>query len=179
MSDGGDAVNKPVQLCESGLESYPVRDTVLCNAVMGVLVATGTVACWLLSPVLGGLYLAFSVLMVYVVLRRLVCTRCYYYGKRCGAGWGLLASAWFTRRSMEEFNENAGTLLAPMVYGLVTLVPLVALAILLVRGATTTLLVLLGGILAIGFYSSGPGRKQSCSRCKMRLFCKGSMAREP
>jgi len=170
-------MSKPVQLCESGLESYPVRDAILCNAVMAALIAAGTIACWLLSPVLGGLYVTFSVLMVYVVLRRLVCTRCYYYGKRCGAGWGLLASKWFARGSMEEFNENAGTRIAPMVYGLVTLVPIIAITLLLVRGATTLHVVLLAVVLAIGFYSSGPGRKTSCSRCKMRLFCKGSMAK--
>jgi hypothetical protein len=171
-------VNKPVQLCDSGVESYSVRSVVFANLMMTALIAAGTIACWLLSPVLGGLYVTFSVLMVYVVLRRLVCTRCYYYGKRCGAGWGLLASAWFRRRSIEEFNENAGTRLAPMVYGLVMLVPLIALAVLLVRDATTLHLILLAVILAIGFYSSGPGRKKSCFSCKMRLFCKGSMARE-
>ena len=170
-------MNKPVQLCESGLESYPVRDVILCNAVMATLIAAGTVACWLLSPVLAGLYLAFSVLMVFVVLRRLVCTRCYYYGKRCGAGWGLLASALFTRGRMEQFNESAGIRLAPAVYGLVMLIPLISLAVLLMRESTTSLLVLLAVILAIGFYSSGPGRKRSCVACKMRLCCKGSIAK--
>ena len=121
-------------------------------------------------------YLAFSVLMVFVVLRRLVCTRCYYYGKRCGAGWGLLASALFTRGRMEQFNESAGIRLAPAVYGLVMLIPLISLAVLLMRESTTSLLVLLAVILAIGFYSSGPGRKRSCVACKMRLCCKGSIA---
>jgi len=144
---------------------------------MAVLVGAGTIACWLISPVLGGLYLAFSLVMIYVVLRRLVCTRCYYYGKRCGAGWGRLAAVMFSRRRPEEFNENAGIRLAPAVYGLVMLLPLGALGVLLARGATTSLLVLLAVILGIGFYSAGPGRKRACAACKMRLFCKGSMAK--
>jgi len=170
-------MSKSVQYYDVGLECYPRRDAVLCNLVMAVLIAAGTIACWLISPVIGGSYLAFSVVMIYVVLRWLVCTRCYYYGKRCGAGWGLLASALFPRGRPEEFNDNAGIRLAPVVYGLVMLVPLIALGVLLVRDAKTSLIILLAVILSVGFYSSGPGRKRSCVACKMRLFCRGSMAK--
>ena len=170
-------VKKSVELYEPGLESYPVRDVLLGNLVMALLISAGTVVCWFVSPVLGAVYLTFSVVMVYVVLRRLICTRCYYFGKRCGTGWGLLASMWFARGAREDFNESAGIRLAPMVYGLVTLAPLVALVVLLIQGATTSLLLLVGVFLGIGFYSSGPGRRRACSRCKMKLFCKGCAAK--
>lgn len=169
--------NKSVELYEPGLESYPIRDVILGNLVMAALIAVGTIACWLVSPVLGVLYVVFSVVMVYGVLRRLICTRCYYFGKRCGTGWGKLAATWCTRGTLEEFNESPGTRLAPLVYGLVTLIPLVALVVLLLHGASSALLVLLAFILGVGFYSSGPGRRRACSVCKMRSFCKGCAAK--
>ncbi|TFH36273.1 MAG: hypothetical protein E4G93_02435 [Dehalococcoidia bacterium] len=170
-------MKKSVELYEPGLESYPLRDVVLGNIVMALLISAGTVVCWLLSPALGVLYLIFSVAMVYGVLRRLICTRCYYFGKRCGTGWGLLAARWFSRDCLEEFNESPGIRLAPVVYGLVTLVPLIAMVVLLLQGATTALLVFLALFLGIGFYSSGPGRRRACSVCKMRLSCKGCAAK--
>jgi hypothetical protein len=39
-------------------------------------------------------YWAFSMLVLLPLIR---CTKCYYYGKRCNTGWGLLASFAFPR----------------------------------------------------------------------------------
>ena len=99
---------RPVQYYDAGLERYPLPAVILSNLAMALLIAAGTMGCWLISPVLGGLYLVFSVVMVYVVLRRLVCTHCYYYGKRCGAGWGWLASLLSVRRRPRNSTDNPG-----------------------------------------------------------------------
>jgi len=170
-------VKKTVELYDEGLEQYPLRHVVLGNVVFASVLAAGTLACWLVTPAFGVAYLVVSAILVYGLLRWLVCSRCYYHGKRCGSGWGLLSAAWFTRRPLEEFNENPGLKLAPLVYGLTILVPLGALAVLMLDRATTTLVILLGFLLAMAFYSSGPGRRKACAVCKMRLFCKGSAAK--
>ena len=170
-------MKKSVQLYDAGLEEYPLRDVILSNIAFAALLAAGTIVCWLVSPAFGVAYLVVFAALTYGLLRRLTCTRCYYHGKRCGSGWGLLSAMCFSRRRMEEFNESPGVKLAPLVYGLMMLVPLIALAALIVQHATTTLLVLLAFLLAMAFYSSGPGRRRSCSVCKMRLFCKGSAAK--
>ncbi len=170
-------MKKSTQLYDAGLEEYPVPDVILSNLTFAAVLAVGTYACWLISPYLGVAYLVFFVVMVYGVLRRLICTRCHYYGKRCGIGWGLLAAVWFSRRSPEEYNESAGLKLAPFVYGLMVLVPLVSLAVLLLQDATSTLLVLVALLLAVAFYNLGPGRRRSCVVCKMRLFCRGGAAK--
>lgn len=170
-------MKKSFRLYDAGLEEYPMVTVVLGNVVFASIIAAGTIACWRVAPAFGLAYLVVSVALVYGLLRRIVCTRCYYYGKRCGAGWGLLAAVLFSRGPLEEFNESAGAKLAPLVYGLIVLVPLVALGVLLVQGATTALLVLLGFLLGMAFYSSGPGRRRSCCVCKMRLFCRGSAAK--
>ena len=170
-------MKKVVQLYEAGLEEYPVRDVIAGNLAMAALIAAGTLACWFISPPFGIAYAALSVVMVYVVMRRLVCTRCHYFGKRCGTGWGVLAAMWFTRGRIEQFNESAGARLAPVVYGLMALLPLIAITVALLGGATSSKLIVLGLLLALSFYSMGPGRRLSCSVCKMRLFCKGSAAK--
>ncbi len=170
-------MKKVVQLYEAGLEEYPVRDVIAGNVAMAALVAAGTLACWFVSAPFGIGYAALSVVMVYGVMRRLVCTRCAYFGKRCGTGWGVLAAMWFARGRIEEFNASAGVRLAPVVYGLMALLPLVAIAVALLGGPTSSKLVVLGLLLALSFYSMGPGRRRSCSVCKMRLFCKGSAAK--
>ncbi len=166
-----------VRLYDGGSEQGPLGQVILGNALMVLLLGIGTTACWLVSPAFGIAYLIISTGSVYGLLRRLVCTRCYYYGKRCGAGWGLLASWFFSRRPLDEFSDNPGVRLAPLVYGGITLVPLVVSVGLLIRGATTALVILPALLLALGFYSSGPGRRRACSACKMRLVCKGSMVK--
>ena len=170
-------MKKVVQLYEAGLEEYPVRDVIAGNLAMAALIAAGTLACWFISPAFGIAYAALSVVKVYVVMRRLACKRCHYFGKRCGTGWGILAAMWFTRARVEEFNASAGVRLAPVVYGLMALLPLVTITFALLGGATTSKLLVLGLLLALSFYSMGPGRRRTCSACKMRLFCKGSAAK--
>ena len=170
-------MKKVVQLYEAGLEEYPVRDVIAGNLAMTALIVAGTLACWFVSPLFGIAYAVLAVFMVYFVMRRLVCTRCHYFGKRCGTGWGVLAAMWFARGRIEEFNTSVGVRLAPVVYGLMALLPLVAITVALLGGPTSSKLVVLGLLLALSFYSMGPGRRRTCSVCKMRLFCKGSAAK--
>ena len=170
-------MKKVVQLYEAGLEEYPVRDVIAGNLAMTALIVAGTLACWFVSPLFGIAYAVLAVFMVYFVMRRLVCTHCHYFGKRCGTGWGVLAAMWFARGRIEEFNTSVGVRLAPVVYGLMALLPLVAITVALLGGPTSSKLLVLGLLLALSFYSMGPGRRRSCSVCKMRLFCKGSAAK--
>jgi 4-hydroxybenzoate polyprenyltransferase len=170
-------MSNSVQLYDPGLEEYPLRGVILNNIVFASVLVAGTIACWLISPVFGIAYLVTFAVLVYGVMRRLTCTRCYYYGKRCGSGWGLLAARCFKRGNIEEFNQGAGVKIAPLVYGLMILVPLVALAVLAFQNVTTTLVVLVAFLLGMSFYSSGPGRRRVCSVCKMRTVCKGSAAK--
>jgi uncharacterized membrane protein len=170
-------VSNSVQLYDAGVEEYPLRTVILNNVAFAAVLVAGTVACWLISPVFGVVYLVTFIVLVYGVLRRISCTRCYYYGKRCASGWGLLAARCFSRGNIEEFNKGLGTRFAPFVYGTMVLVPLVALAVLAIQGATTTVVVLVAFLLGMSFYNSGPGRRRVCSVCKMRTVCPSSAAK--
>jgi hypothetical protein len=112
-----------------------------------------------------------------VVLRKLVCTNCYYYGKRCASGWGKLSALMFKQGDIERFNDSVGVKLAPAIYGLLTLVPLVLGTIAAVRDFSVVKVIVLAALLLLGFYSGAISRNKSCSQCKMRDYCRGSLAK--
>jgi hypothetical protein len=60
-------------------------------------------------PIVSFAYGLFLVLMLVFVLRKHLCTNCYYYGKMCSTGWGLLFALLFKKGSG---NYMLGTRLA-------------------------------------------------------------------
>lgn len=161
-------------LYEPGLEAYPKSGAILDNLVMLLWMALGTIACRFVSPLAGWLYLVFAIGMVYVVLRKLVCTNCYYYDKWCAIGWGKLAARFFKPGKIEDFNTCAGIKIAPATYGALTFIPLVLLVISLVQQFSLLKIAVLILLLLISFYSGTVSRKKSCARCKIRPVCPGS-----
>lgn len=165
-----------VKIYEQGLEEHPRATIFLSNLVMAVWIATGTVACWLLHPVAGAVYLAVALIMVGVVLRKLVCTNCYYYGKWCGTGWGKLAALFFKEGEMERFGKSIGVKLAPMTYGLLSLIPIVLVVISMIMDFTVFKAIVLAVLLLVSVYSGFLSRKKGCTNCKMKLACPGSVS---
>jgi len=165
------------KLYEQGAEEYPKSHILLGNLVMILWIALGTAACWFLYPLAGRIYLVVAVTLVFLVLRWLVCTNCYYYGKWCPIGWGKLAALLFKQGSIEKFSKSPGVKLAPVVYGLLSLVPLILVIIALVKEFTAPKIIVLVLLLAVSYYSAVGNRKKSCANCKMRLICPGNAAK--
>ena len=165
-----------VDIFEQGLEEHSKATIVLGNLIMILWIALGTIACWFLFPLIAWIYLALAVMTVYLVLRKLVCTNCYYYGKWCGMGWGKLAALFFKQGSMERFGTSIGVKLAPITYGLLTLIPLICLVISIVQGFAVPKLIVLLLLLLVAVYSGFISRKKGCTNCKMKLICPGSAA---
>lgn len=166
-----------VKIYEQGLEECPKSGIIVGNMVMMAWIALGTVACWLLYPLAAWIYLPAAVVLVFVVLRGLVCTNCYYYGKWCPIGWGKLSALFFKKGSVERFGTSAGVRLAPMVYGLLSLVPIVLIVVALVREFSVAGVVVLVLLLVVFAYSGAVSRTRACTHCKMRLICPGCAAK--
>jgi hypothetical protein len=162
---------------EEGLEEYPRRYAFFGNVVMLIWIGLGFMGCWYLSPLLAWAYLVLALLMVYVVLRKLVCTNCIYYGKWCSIGWGKLSALMFKRGDPEKFKDGIGIKMAPLTYGPLTLIPLIAVIISILQVFTMEKALVLVLILLIGGYSGTISRKKSCSQCRMRGICPGSAVR--
>lgn len=166
-----------IVICEEGLEEYPWWLVVAGNLLMLAWIGLGTASCYFLNHIAAWIFLAVALLLVFVVLRKLVCTNCYYYGKRCASGWGKLSALMFKQGDIEQFNDSVGVKLAPAIYGLLTLVPLVLGTIAAVRDFSVAKVIVLAALLLLGFYSGAISRKKSCSQCKMRDYCSGSLAK--
>jgi len=163
-----------IKIYEQGLEEYPKSSIILGNFLMILWIALGTISCWFLYPLVAWFYLGFAVIMVFVILRRLVCTDCYYYDKWCCMGWGKLSALVFKRGNIEKFNTSIGMKLAPLTYGLLTVIPLISIVISIFQEFSVSKIIVLVLLLSISFYSGAISRKKSCEKCKMRLICPGS-----
>jgi len=92
-------VPKGLQLYEQGLEEYPKADVAIGNVMMLLWIALGTLGCYFLYPAVAWVFLAFALAAVYIVLRKLVCTNCYYtMVKGAPRAWG---------RSQRSFSNRA------------------------------------------------------------------------
>lgn len=163
-----------LRLSEHGLEKYPASVISFSNLVMALWIGLGTLACWFFYPLAAWIYLPVAVLMVSVILRKLVCTNCYYYGKWCATGWGKLAALFFKQGSIENFSRSIGIKLAPPTYGLLSLIPIVLGVIAVIREFTMTKVSVLVLLFLVSFYSGAVSRRKSCRNCKMRIICPGA-----
>jgi hypothetical protein len=167
-------MTEKLELYEQGLEEYPLGQAIFANIVMILWTVLGAVACWFFYPLLGLIYLVLALVMVYVVLRKLVCPNCYYHGKCCHIGWGKLSSFLFKKGNIENFSTNFSLKIAPLSYWLLTLIPLILIVISVFQEFLVSKVVILVILLAILFYSGTISRKKACVPCKMRLICPGA-----
>jgi len=167
------------KLYEKGLENYPKSSVILTNALLAIwfgFAAFGMSALKFAGfPIVSALYLLFAFVMLGLVLRKHLCTHCYYYGKLCGSGWSKLSSCQFKPKSG---NYELGMKLASMTWGLLTIIPIIAIPIamflhkeFLISGGISLLCFII--VMIINQF----GRKKGCSQCKMRYTCKASTAK--
>ena len=167
-------MSSKLEICKDGFEAFPRSRAVVGNAAMILWFILGAIACWFFHPFLGLIYLVSAFVIVYIVFKKIVCTNCYYYGKRCSLAWGLLSAKMFKKGDINKFKESIGLKVAAPTYGLLMVVPLILLIISLYWEFTHEKLIVLILFLIISGYSAGAGRKKSCGNCKMRKICPGS-----
>ena len=168
-----------MKIYEAGIDKYSLKGIIARNLLLIIWVVIGTVACWLLNPIIGWLYLGFAILMVGIVLKKLNCTNCYYYDKWCCMGWGKFSALLFKKGDMGKFSTSIGMKLAPLTYGALTVIPLILILILIFKNFSLLKLIILIFLFIISFYNGIIIRKKACTLCKMRLICLGSAARYP
>ncbi len=172
-----------IKLYEQGLEEYTKSGIIFGNFIMILWIILGTIACYFFQPLIALIYFVFAVVMIFIVLRKLVCINCYYYGKMCSLGWGKLSALFFKKGDIEKFSTSTGIKLAPLTYGLLTLIPVVLIIISIIREFTMiqefniSKIAVAVLLLLISFYSGAISRKKSCENCKMCLVCLGCAAK--
>ena len=167
-----------ISLYDEGLEEYPWSVVILENLALAIWILMGTLISLQYNKYLGWSYLGFALVMILIVQRKLVCTRCYYYGKRCHVGWGYISKALFKKGDIEEFRSCAGIKVAPIFFGIIAVIPVASGLVLMIRNFSLYTLILFFILLPAIIYSSVIARKNSCSKCKMRILCPGCTVKE-
>ncbi len=166
-----------VKLFEEGLEKSPAGRIIVDNLMMILWIGLGFMGCCFISSLLAAIYLAWAITMIYFVLRKLVCTKCYYYDKWCHSGWGKLSALFFKKVNMENFSTGVVKTLPPLTYGLLLVIPLASTIISMIVSFSMIKIIVLVLLLSVSSYSGAIGRKKSCERCKMKYICPGSAAK--
>lgn len=167
-------MNNELELFKEGQIKYSRLHAIIANILMLLWIIIGTISCWFLYPLAAWIYFTAAFLMVFFLLRKLVCANCFYYDKWCGTGWGKLSALFFKRGNINEFTSCTGSKIAPLTYGLLTLIPIALIIISIVRDFSFIKIVVLSLLLIISTYSGFIGRRNICSKCKMKLICPGS-----
>ncbi len=109
--------NEQKDIYEEGFEEYPILTVIGQNLFFVLYFSVGFVILYpfkvLNVPIISLFYVMFLIIMLLFVLRKHLCTNCYYYGKRCSTGWGKLSSLLFKEKSG---NYNLGIKLAQITW---------------------------------------------------------------
>lgn len=167
-------MKKEIEINNEGLEEFQKAGIVIGNLLMLSWIVLGSISIGFLNRPIALVYMVIALVMVYIVLRKLVCTNCYYYGKWCATGWGKLSSMMFKKGDIENFSTCNGIKIVPFFFGLLILVPLVSIIVSIILGFSPEKVAVLSLLIFTAVYSGGTNRKNACARCKMNLICPGS-----
>lgn len=105
---------------------YPWATPVLENFVWLGTFTLGAFLCSLSNGWAAAAYLGYSLVCIYLLIPKWVCTRCSYHGRLCHSGQGMIAGLLFSRRDASSFGSYfkynrfaAPVFLAPLVVGLI------------------------------------------------------------
>jgi len=161
-------------------ESYPIRIVVLSNLFSLSIYAIGAYILWIIAPLASALYLVYCSFLEIRVLRH-SCRGCYYYGKTCCFGRGMLCSLLFKRGEPRKFIERHVSWLDILPSFMVTIIPVLGGIVLLVDEFSWIIVALILILLALGFPGNAFIRgSYACKYCKQRdLGCPALSLFEP
>lgn len=170
--------NMKQKLYDKGIEKYSLARVIWQNLFFLIYFTIAFIGMSFLQinniPIASIIYVAFIGIMLIFVLRKHLCTHCFYYGKICNTGWGKLAACLFKKNSG---NYKLGGKLASVTWMLAMFLPIIGMVAALILNwfsVTIALLLVVFIILSVVNFSI---HKKSCEECKMRFICPGSIAK--
>ncbi|MDI6917055.1 MAG: hypothetical protein QMC80_04585 [Thermoplasmatales archaeon] len=127
-------------------------------------------------PIISMIYAIFLVLMLTFVIRKHLCTHCYYYDKWCHCGWGKLAA----RLGYEKGsgNQQLGAKLAGLTWAVLMVLPIIGMIIVFVIDGLSYFGVGLLVVFIILVGVNGGMHVKDCKSCKVRFICLASGAKK-
>lgn len=149
-------------------DSFPAWIPVLSTFFSLLIYAIGAYILIRFGFIVAAVYILYC---LWVELRVLTksCVSCYYYGKVCGLGRGLLCSLLFKKGDPQKFVEKEVTWKHILPDFLVFIFPLFGGIILLINDFSWTILILLAVLLVLSFLGSAVIRGSfACKYCRQR-----------
>lgn len=164
----------------TGIEAAGLRGIILENILLVALIAIGFLGMYPVSvagiPLVSIVYMLFAAIMLGAVLRKHLCTHCYYHGRWCHCGWGKLSSAMFHAKSGDR---HLGESLVMPTWGIILFMPVIVMALVIVLGIAPPILELWFLVpFVILVIVQGILHKKDCRQCRMRFICPGSAAKK-
>ena len=126
------------------------------NLAIVLWIILGTVACGFLNPIIGWLFSISAFTLIFLILRRLGCSSCYYC-KSCTMGFGKLADLFFGQGYMTGVNSSL-TLKILFVYILLGVIPITFITVSILQESAVAKIAVLALLIVLLFYS-GSRRK--------------------
>jgi hypothetical protein len=160
---------------------YPLSHMLLYNgatALHYIAGGTGIILGYAGLPgyVLGGLYLGFAFVQMYVLMPIMVCPSCVYYrmqGGLCTSGLNLVSRRLARQRDLDQFESRAQGILchnnlylASLAFPILAMIPALVIAF---SPVVLGLLLAVIGLLALRFFVIFP--KTACVHCAARKQC--------
>ncbi len=167
-------------LYKPGIEQYSKKHITAENLLLIIQFILGFVGMSMFKfkfiPYISILYALFIFIMLGFVLRKHLCTHCFYYGKSCHCGWGKLSALIYRK---DSGNISIASKLIGLTWGIVMVLPILIMIFAIIIGKVSfgsisivlflyILLVIINGITHV----------QDCRNCKMRFICPGSGAKK-
>ena len=152
-------------------ENYPWTTPLLENTIWIAVFVLGSIIFLLFNAWAAIIYLSYSLLCMYFLIPKFVCTSCSYYGKTCHSGQGRLAALLFSKGDTALFNSNFRymRMAAP-----VFLAPIIAGAILFFLDTSWERMALTIGFGVLALWCTRIITKRlGCPHCNQNLGCPG------
>ena len=146
-----------METTERQRKSYSKAELFFGNLAIVVWVALGALACALFIPLAAFLFFGLTAFLIFYELGKHGCVTCYYC-KACTIGIGKLPEFFFKEGGTANVNRRAQKLF-PLVYLLLSVLPIVLVAVSALEAFSTYKVVLLTGILLFSAYTGIIRRK--------------------
>ena len=92
------------------------------TSLLAVWVALGALSIWLINPLFGWLFLSFSAFVTLMVIRRMLCTSCYYC-KSCTKGFAKLSKMSLGGNRIPGIGKGSTLGMAATMYVVLIIIP--------------------------------------------------------
>lgn len=123
------------------------------NLTIAFWVALGTISFWLINPLFAWLFLGFSAFSILLVLRRQMCSSCYYC-RSCTKGFAKLSQLFIGKSHIPGVNKGSELGMAVFIYAILSVVPGTFLVSSILQEFSPLKLLVIIGLLSISMYNA-------------------------